>query len=324
MHFEHFIESAAVGLCEGSIYERLRRDPAITLDPHLSYSALIYEDRTARILEAIHREYLDIGQRFGLAMIVQADTWRANRERIRQSRFRGQPVNQDNVRFTRRMCEAYASETQPFFVGGLMGPKGDAYRAREALSAAGAEAFHAYQAEALAEAGVDFLYAATLPAYSEAYGIASAMAKTKLPYMLSFIVRRHGTLLDGTPLDEAIEALDQNLPQPPIAYSINCVHPSVFMAALTATEGHSPEAVRRVVCFQGNTSDLDPEQLDGSTELQTEAPEPWAEMMRDARSRFRTVFVGGCCGTDARHLQSLAGKLRAAAGSVAGDDDESP
>ena len=55
-----------------------------------------------------------------------------------------------------------------------MACKGDAYRPEEALSKEEAALFHREQAEALAQSGVDFIKAATLPAFSEAYGIASA------------------------------------------------------------------------------------------------------------------------------------------------------
>ena len=87
-----------------------------------------------------------------------------------------------------------------------MSCRGDAYNPGDALAVDEALEFHAWQAEKLADTGVDFLLAATLPAFSEATGLALALAATAKPYVLSFVVRSEGTMLDGTPLKDAIAA----------------------------------------------------------------------------------------------------------------------
>ena len=81
--------------------------------------------------------------------------------------------------------------------------------------------FHAWQAKKLAAAGLDLLLAATLPALSEATGLALALAATGKPYLISFVVRPQGTLLDGTPLKEAIAVIDAAATPAPLAYLIN-------------------------------------------------------------------------------------------------------
>ena len=300
-----FLETASFGLSEGSIYERLRRHPAIAFDPDLAHAVLIYDAKAATLLEQVHREYLDVGQSYGCAMFALTDTWRANQERIDRSRFKGVPINQDNARFVVHLRDSYGPHAHPIFVGGNIGPRGDAYKPSEALAAAEAERFHTPQLEALVEGGVDFLYASTLPAFSEARGIAAAMAKTGLLYWLSFVIRPDGTLLDGTPLDQAIETLDANS-RPPQGYAVNCVHPRVFQAGLTAIGKRNPAAVKRIQSFQANTSEKSPEELDGLQELDTEEPETLARLMLQSHRQFGTVFMGGCCGTDTRHIQSLA------------------
>src|SRR5215831_3075008 len=196
LEMEGFLETGSFGLSEGSIYERLRRHPAIVFDPHLAHAALIYEPKAASLLEQVHREYLDVGQSHGLAMLALTDTWRANQERLDHSQFKGVPVNQDNARFLAQLRDSYGAQAQPIFVGGNIGPRGDAYKPAEALAPGEAERFHTPQVEALVEGGVDFLFASTLPAFCEARGIAAAMAKTGRPYLLSFVIRPDGTLLD--------------------------------------------------------------------------------------------------------------------------------
>lgn len=312
MRFDQFVRTASFALSEGSIYERLRRDPAVRFDPELFHATLIYEPAHAAVLERVHREYLDVGQRHGLPMFALTDTWRASRERIDRSAFRGRPVNEDNARFLAGLRQSYGPDAARIYLGGQIGPRGDAYAPREALARDAAERFHAPQLEALAEGGVDFLYAATLPALSEAEGIARAMAVLGLPYVLSFVIRRDGSLLDGTPLARAIATLDATVPQPPTGYAVNCVHPSIFEAGLAALDAQSPGAVRRILSLQANTSALDPEAIDGSSELQTERPEVLAQAMLASYKRWRTPFFGGCCGTDQSHIECLATAYRGA------------
>lgn len=306
MNFEAFVQSSSFALSEGSIYERLRRHPGIEFDPYLAHATLIYDPQSRLILEQVHREYLDVGQRYGLAMFALTDTWKANQESINLSRFRNHKVNQDNVQFISNLRDSYGPDAAPIFIGGLIGPRGDAYSPEEALPSGEAEEFHRPQLEALAKANVDFLYAATLPALSEALGIASAMAKFGLPFMLSFVIRKNGNLLDGTSLALAIETIDNAGPKAPTGYAINCVHPTIFKDGMAALERHSTTLTKRILSFQANTSAREPEELDNLEELETEDPKKLAGMIVSAYQRFHTPFFGGCCGTDTRHIERLA------------------
>lgn len=311
MQFDQYLHTASFSLSEGSIYERLRRNPAVEFDPFLFHATLIYNSDYALILEQVHREYLGIGQHYHLPMFTLTDTWRANQERIRQSKFSKNKVNQDNVHFLTTLRESYGSTAAPIYIGGQIGPRGDAYTPEEALSPSDAERFHMPQLEAFAEANVDFLYAATLPALSEAQGIAAAMAKQGLPYILSFVIRKDGTLLDGTPLAQAIDTIDETTPKSPTGYAVNCVYPTVFFEGLAALEKQSPVLIQRIVSYQANTSSKDPKELDGLGELETEKPEILADLMLKAYQRFQTPFFGGCCGTDTSHIECLASAHKA-------------
>lgn len=311
MQFTDYIKHPSFAMSEGSIFEKLRRHPGVEFDPFVYHATLIYNDEYRALLEQVHRDYLDIGQRHQLPMFALTDTWRANQERIQQSSFRNQNINQDNVSFIRQLRDSYGPDASPIFVGGTMGPKGDAYTPQEALAADNAERFHMPQIEALAGSGVDFLFVATLPALSEAIGMARAMAATKLPYILSFVLRKDGTLLDGTPLAEAMDRIDNATAHPPIGYAVNCVHPSIFKDGLSALEQHEASLSQRIVSFQTNTSARDPQELDGLEELETEEPDVLAELMISAHEQFHTPFMGGCCGTDTAHIESLARTYKA-------------
>lgn len=312
MRFDEFIQQSndeTVALSEGSIFERLRRHPAISYDPFISHSALIYDDHGRRVLAGVHREYVDVAQKYQLPIFMLTDTWRANPERIAASNFRRNKVNQDNVRFLSDLRAGYGNSPD-IYIGGLIGVRGDAYKPEQALSRLEAESFHAHQLTALAEAGVDFLYAAPIPAVTEAQGIAAAMSKFGLPYILSFVVYTEGTLLDGTPLGQAMDMIDEAVSASPVGYAINCVHPKIFSSAMHALEKEGSAYSKRIVSYQANTANLRPEELNEATELITEEPEILAELMMEAEYTFHTKFMGGCCGTDTRHIEQLAKRLR--------------
>ena len=298
--------SVPVFLTEGGVIESLRRDADVHLDPHILNAALLYDTVGRERLAAIYREYLEIGRTRALPMLVGAPTWRANPERCERAGRAAEDVNADAIRFMRNLPAGCGPYAEGVYVGGLLGPRGDAYRPADSLSADAAVNFHTPQAHALAAAGADFLLAATLPAYAEALGLARALAATGVPYFLSFVLRPTGTCLDDTPLVEVIERIDQAVTPPPLAYCANCVHPTVFRAAL---ESISPAARVRIRGLQANTSRCSPEQLDGRADLDSEAPAPFAAAMLDVHRRFDTRILGGCCGTDQRHIGALAAAL---------------
>lgn len=290
-------------LTEGAVVERLRRDPGCTLDPLLAHGAFPRQPGAARVLESVCREYLEIGRAAGLPVLLCTPTWRATPERLAQA---GLPLSTiaDGVAFTRRIAADYGLA----LVGGLMGCRGDCYLPEQALPEEEAARFHAAQARELAAAGCDLLFGATLPALSEAAGMARAMAATGAPYLISFVVNARGELLDGAPLAEAVARIDRTARPAPAAYLANCVHTSVMSAAL---ERCAPSARARIAGLQANTSPKSPAELDGSAQLHTEEPARFAAGMMELRRRFGLRILGGCCGTDGSHIRALAARLSA-------------
>ena len=187
--------------------------------------------------------------------------------------------------------------------------KGDAYRPDEALPIDEAEDFHRFQIQALAETDLDFIKAATLPAFSEALGIARAIATTGLPYILSFVIRDNGTLLDGTPLHQAIQKIDAEVHRSPIGYAVNCVHPTVLSKGLARDELAQRSLLNRLVGFSANTSAKRPEELDGLEDLDVDEPEIIGLLMQKVHQKYGTKILGGCCGTNANHIEFIAQKL---------------
>ena len=304
-----FLERSPCILGEGAVIERLRRSGDLELNPFLVNSAFIYEDAKRAALETICRQYLDIGREFDLPLLMSTPTWRASRERIDAAGYTGVDVNGDNVRFLDALRKSYGVYAEKVIICGLMSCRGDAYSPADALAVDAAQAFHAWQAEKLADAGGDFLLAATLPALSEATGLALALAATGKPYVISFVARSEGTLLDGTPLKDAIAAIDAAVIPRPLAYLINCTHVTFARAALMHETNSSSLVRQRIIGLLANTAALSPEDLNNSKSLVGEDPEPFGKSVAALHRELGVKILGGCCGTDDRHIRSLAAQL---------------
>lgn len=293
MTFEQAIQANPFMLMEAAIIERLRRDPHAQLHPSLENSLLIHNPKDRAILTALYREYIDIAQRANVPLALCTPTWRANQERLTAEAV-DYDLNANAVQFMQPFKDIYPA----VFIGGLIGCRNDSYKPEEALTRQQAFDFHAWQIRHLTEA--DFLYAVTFPALTEALGIAQAMATTDLPYIISFVVDRQGRLLDGNLLETAIETIDAQTRRPPFGYGVNCSHPSFLQAAQC-----SPAAQARMIAIQANASSLDHVLLDQADTLHTGKLEDWGERMIEIHRTLGIRMLGGCCGTDASHLNYL-------------------
>ncbi|MDD5088523.1 MAG: homocysteine S-methyltransferase family protein [bacterium] len=307
MTFTDFMAAAPVVLAEGAVIERLKRDGRFPLDPHALHAGWVYDRHRRALLEQMWREYLAIGREFDLPMIVLTPTWRANPERVAAAGLPSlRDVNARGVRLLTGLRDELGDYGARVFVGGIIGPRGDAYDPKDALSTSEARAFHRGQLRALAESGADFLIACTLPALSEAIGISEAMSETGCPGIISFVLRRDGTLLDGTPLGEAVARLDREAHSRPFAYMMNCTHPSFFLEAMEIEIAKRPELRARVIGLQANAAALAPERLDNAPAPLGDDAETFAAQMLETHRRFGTKILGGCCGTDSRHIRAMA------------------
>ena len=306
-----FLDTFPVILGEGSMYERLRRGASEAFDPEIAYAGMLYDEAGKEVLASTHCEYLDIGQRYGLPMVAGTPTWRAGASRIAKSAHAGKPVNADACHFMRELRDAYGPNAAPILIAGVTGPFGDGYLPDEAPGTDAAVEIHKPQIDAIAEVGVDFFKVQTLPNFAEARGIAKALETTGLPYVLSFVIRRDGCILDGTPLDLAIKTIDDETRSPPASYAVNCVHASVFSAAYSVIHDRSAAAAERINSVDANTSAKTPEELDGLSEIDTEAPDDFGRNVSALNENFGIAYLGGCCGSSTDHIAELAKRCAA-------------
>ena len=296
-------------LMEGALGERLKREYGICSDETLGLAGLVYDHVGRTALASIWNEYIGIADEYQMPLFVTTPTRRANRDRISMSAYDGSIIS-DNVRMLQGIRQS--SGKRDIYTGGLMGCKGDAYSDQNALAKEAAYQFHSWQANLFKDAGADFLMAGIMPALSEAVGMAKAMEETGLSYIISFMIRRNGKLIDGTTIHDAIWQIDNSVSRKPVCYMSNCVHPKVLYEALSYDCNRSSLVKERFCGIQPNTSSLSPEELDGSTELVSSGADELAEAVLKLRDFIHLKIVGGCCGTDASHIRAIAREIRAA------------
>jgi S-methylmethionine-dependent homocysteine/selenocysteine methylase len=310
MNFSEAVSFYPHIITEGSVIERLKREFNYPLDDALSNALMIYDDAGKSLLEKIYREYLDIAHSSNFPIMLLTPTWRTNKERTKIANVDMKTINTDAFLFVDNIRKSYGSFSEKIFIGGLTGCKGDAYKPEEALSDNVAYHFHKEQMQILADAGVDFLLASTLPALTEAIGIANAMSETKKDYVISFVIRDNGKLLDGTLLTDAIKIIDDSVATPPLFYLTNCIHPDVLYKSFINLKDDDDILKKRLFGIQANASSKSPEELDTLENLDADSPANWARGMVDLNKKFNLKILGGCCGTDARFISSIVKLLK--------------
>lgn len=284
---------------EAAISEAVRRAKQIPLHPNLSISTLIYDEKGRYELGKLYKAYLQVALDADLPFIMFTPTWRANVERVKDSRA-PLNINADAVKFMNKIRDDQKIGESKILIGGMIGCKNDCYRPQEGLSVSESEQFHSWQTIQLAKAGVDFLVAETLPNIHEATGIAKAMSNTGIPYIISFVINRDGYVLDGTDLHTAIMIIDSCTINVPIGFMVNCSYPTFLHAS------EQPAGVfNRLIGYHANASSLDHSDLDGAEVLHVEDVSQWGAEMLLLNRNYGVRLLGGCCGTGVEHLKYL-------------------
>ena len=224
MTFLKLLEASSLMLTECAICERLRRMPGIELHPLLFNTPLIYDPVGRERLEEIYLSYRRVAEGAKLPILLCAPTWRVDRERIKMAGL--QPsINRDAVAYMQLFKTHHQAEDSAIVVGALLAPRNDCYSPALGLSRSQSAEFHGWQIAELAGADAEVIIAQTIPSVSESLGMSDRLALSGKPYIISFVINRFGRVLDGTPLAEAIDRVDQAIVSPPAGYMVNCVLP---------------------------------------------------------------------------------------------------
>ncbi len=268
---------------------------------------LLESDRGRDALRRYFEPFLSVAEQRGLPFVLDTATWRATPDwgaQLGYDRDRLADANRAAVEFAREL----ARERPNVSINGVIGPRGDGYVVGERMTADEAAEYHAWQVGVFAETGVDRATAVTMTYPEEAVGVIRAAVDAGVPVVVSFTVETDGRLPDGTPLAPAFAQVDEATGAAAEFFMINCAHPTHIAAGLVQTA-----ELERIGGLRVNASKLSHEELDAAEELDEGDPVELGRDNASLRDKLPSVrLLGGCCGTDHRHVAQIVAAWDAA------------
>jgi homocysteine S-methyltransferase len=273
--------------------------------PHFASFVLLDDEGGREALHAYFRPYVAIARERGVGIVLDTPTWRANADwgaKLGYSAEELADVNRRGVALLEEL-RAETGDEPTIVISGCVGPRGDGYRADELMTADEAEAYHLPQIATFADTSADLINALTMTYADEAVGIARAAAGAGMPVAISFTVETDGRLPNGQTLREAVEEVDEATGSAPAYFMVNCAHPT----HMTPAFADGGAWLDRIHGLRANASAKSHAELDESEELDEGNPAELAEEYRELAATLQNVcIVGGCCGTDHRHIAAVA------------------
>lgn len=259
------------------------------------------------LLKGYLKDLIAIGKDMDVGVILESPTWVANRDRgaaLGYDSSELKKLNQDAI----AMMAAVRSESDhiPTVISANIGPRDDAYAPSAQMTPDEAERYHAEQISLLAETDADVISGYTLAYPSEAIGMVRAARRFGLPVVIAFTVETDGRLPTGESLEEAISEVDAATDGYAAYFMINCAHPEHFSGVLD--DAPWMQRIRGIVA---NASRCSHAELDEAEELDDGNPTELGLQLSDIKRRFPHIQVlGGCCGTDMRHMSQIVTAAR--------------
>jgi len=274
--------------------------------PHFAAFPLVDSEDGRVALRRYYGPFFELARDRNVPLVLSAPTWRANTDWGRLLGYDGEDlagVNTRAVEFVESVRDEVLApaERGNVVVEGSVGPRSDAYNPTLLMDAHEAERYHAVQLQTFADAGCAQATALTLTYPEEGIGIARAAKSVGIPIVVGFTVETDGRLPSGDSIEDAILAVDDATDGAAEFLVINCAHPTHFADALP--EGDSRTRIRGL---RANASKLSHAELDEAEELDSGDPSDLAERYVALRRDLPELeVVGGCCGTDIRHVTAI-------------------
>ena len=273
--------------------------------PYFAAFDLLKNDAGVETLRRYFLRYVEIARARGIGIVLEAPTWRANPDWAEKLGYSPRALAEANRKAIDLLLEIRAAcETREtrIVISGNLGPRGDGYRADDRMTVAAARDYHAPQIRTFAGTGADMVAAFTMNYVEEAIGIVQAARDAAMPVAISFTLETDGRLPCGATLAYAIERTDAESAGYPAYYMINCAHPTHFDAVLRAGGAWR----RRIRGLRANASKRSHAELDESTDLDSGDPQELGGCYREMHTLLpHMTVVGGCCGTDHRHVEAI-------------------
>ncbi len=298
--------TSSLFLTDGGLETTLVYHEGIAL-PHFAAFDLLKDETGTEILRRYFHRYAQLASARGVGVVLESPTWRANPDWGAKLGYDAPALAEANRKGIQLLAQVRtdfkrAGHSQPIVISGNLGPRGDGYRVETRMNVDEAQRYHAPQVEVFAASDADMVAAFTMNYVEEAIGIALAARNTAMPVALSFTVETDGRLPSGQSLGEAIEQTDAQTSNYPAYYMLNCAHPTHFEAVL-----HAGGAWRnRVRGLRANASKRSHAELDSAPDLDIGNPTALGQEYRALRQLLPQLTVlGGCCGTDHRHIEAI-------------------
>jgi homocysteine S-methyltransferase len=275
--------------------------------PEFAAFPLIDDGPGLRALLGYFDGFYGVARERGAGFILDTPTWRANRDwgaRLGYDRNQLADVNRRWAEVVAELRDNWGTEV-PIVLDGNVGPRGDGYVPGEQMSGDEAADYHSEQIAVFAESGLDMVTVLTMNYADEAVGVARAADAHDMPAVIAFTVETDGRLPTGQPLAEAIAQVDAETGGAPAYFMVNCAHPTHFEQALDADVCR-----QRIRGIRANASTMSHAELDEAEELDAGDPDELADGYARLRERLPNLSVlGGCCGTDRRHVAAVSARL---------------
>jgi len=272
--------------------------------PGFAAFALLKDDEGTATLRRYYEPYAALARDRGVGFVLESPTWRASPRWARElgySEDELERLNRKSIALMEDLRDEYEADA-PMVISGQLGPQDDGYNPRELLSADAARDYHRTQIETFADTAADMVTVLTMTYADEAIGVCRAAAEAGIPAAVSFTVETDGRLPSGQALGDAIAEVDADTP--PAYFMINCAHPTHFDHVLD--EGG--EWKERIRGLRANASTRSHAELDEAEELDDGDPADLGARYAALREALpRLTIVGGCCGTDHRHVTAICG-----------------
>jgi S-methylmethionine-dependent homocysteine/selenocysteine methylase len=273
--------------------------------PAFAAFPLLLENAGRGKLSDYYRRYLVLAEEHGLGFILESATWRANPDwatHLGYSRAQLAEINRASISELVRLRMEFERRISHIVISGCLGPRGDGYVPGNLMTSEQAEEYHSEQIRIFSETEADMVTAFTLNYVEEAIGITRAAHRHRMPVAVSFTLETDGRLPNGQTLKDAIEQVDAAADRGPLYYMINCAHPVHFAGAIESDEPW----VQRIRGIRANASRRSHAELNESPTLDEGKPaELGAELGELRVRRPRLTILGGCCGTDERHVAAI-------------------
>ena len=274
--------------------------------PEFAAFPLLLEDEGLDALRAYYAPYLRLAEEHGAGFVLESPTWRASPrwgQRLGYDADQLDAVNRRAIALMEELRADTGAAAGPVVISGCIGPHDDGYDPTVQLEADAAQAYHATQVGTFADTAADLVTALTMTDVEEAIGVARAAATAGIPAAISFTVETDGRLPSGQPLADAIGQVDAETGGAPSYFMVNCAHPTHFAHVLAADAG----STERIRGLRPNASRMSHAELDEATELDSGDPADLGARSAALRATLpRLNVVGGCCGTDDRHVGAIA------------------